>query len=120
MNIDTVRLANAASRFSARITPAWDAELDRVTISEADVTAVSVALRLLSVSSADVNLANSLLGLHRGRPAAQQLTGRDAMHLATAFERIAQAADRADKISRGIYPGPMSGPEAIKLMQRWR
>ena len=112
MDRDINRLTSAAQKLSVRISPS---RVDgTVTVSDADVQMLLGALSR-NVSTVDANQARHLLTSRPEHGAALKLTDREANALALAFEQVSADADRAARIARGQYVGPMSGSEAVKF-----
>ena len=117
MDIDLDRFIAAARLINARITPTRAAGTPEVTLTAADVQILIDAVRRAAFSSVDGNTIMNLLGANRGRPTEQSLHTRELLMITGALHRLVASASRAEKISRGQYPGPMSGSEAVKFMR---
>ena len=116
MDIELTRLAAAARRINASITPTRTDD-GSVFLDERDVAALTQALNTGSAGQVQSNEARGYLHPRGQRSGQVTLDGAAVRRLSVILDQFAYAVERDRKIRRGIYPGPMSGSEAVKF---WR
>jgi hypothetical protein len=118
MDRELQRLVNAAGRLGAAIRPVRNDD-GAVTIIALDGQTLAGAVTRTEFSSVEGNRVHYFLGdSARGREDVV-LGSRDVGELTIALDRMAMAADRKAKLSRGQIPGALSGKEAVAFMMRF-
>lgn len=117
MDRELNRLTATAQKIEARISPRRDPEGHHITLSDEDAIRIVSAVRHLSNPSLETTFILRTVTGPGGAPWSRTLTVEEVLRLSAAFERLASDAERARRIERGQYVGPMSGSEAVKFMR---
>lgn len=111
-NIDLDRLIAAAHRLTLRISPTFDPTTGTVLVSAEDVRSIMLRVRQIDGAFSETNAMAELLGARHGRFEDRRLSNAQVLRAAAVLGRVQAAVDRADKIRRGQFTGPMSPREA--------